>query len=432
MSVLSIAKPPAGSSRSKPVATVGEVNVLAPTGSSAYYRLTWTNPDGTAGRTSGGRTQPDAEAKASALNVMPARAAGGKAMTPLLEVAEDYLSSRAGRNAKTGGDWDASQLKQMKPKVARCLRGHTTRTAMEVDRKLLDLMRSQAGTRRTRRENATTLRGFLRWGATQGYFSAEQAELAELLPVRVYDPVGEVAGTEAPKRRTRVRNVGESEIYISGEDAPGGLQIVALADQLELAFPAWGRLAPELAADAGPRWAELFQLVAGDVVATQAVLSKRGKVKQPAMVHLRIDWHIDRGADAGQDRRKPPKGKKRRKSGVSEVSITGFRLHEALLARRAAALREQAEGTNPEALLFPAPDGGLWHHIAFSNDVFKPAAPAAGWPHQTWTYVGQRWNVAAVTVQAAVGHSAQGPARGRPTRGRRAVRSSSASRRCAG
>ena len=38
---------------------------------------------------------------------------------------------------------------------------------MDLDRSLLDRMRSQAGTRRTRRENATALRGLLRWGATQ-------------------------------------------------------------------------------------------------------------------------------------------------------------------------------------------------------------------------------------------------------------------------
>ena len=118
---------------------------------------------------------------------------------------------------------------------------------MDLDRSLLDRMRSQAGTRRTRRtrrENATALRGLLRWGATQGYVTAEQAEL---LPLGVYDLIGGVSGTEAPPRRRREREAGQSEDYVSNEDAPSGAQIVCPGEHLALALPKWGRLAPELA-----------------------------------------------------------------------------------------------------------------------------------------------------------------------------------------
>lgn len=377
------------SRRGLPIAVVGRVNVLAPTGSGPYYRLTWTQPDGKPGRTSGGRTKAGALAKAAGLDAGLARAAGAKAMTTLDVVAEDYLSSPVGRNQKTGGDWDPSQLRQMRAKVNRVVRAHTQQRAMDVDRKLLDLMRSQAGTPRTRKENATTLRGLLRWGATQGYFTAEQAEL---LPVNVYDLAGEVAGTQAPKRRTRVREVGESENYISDEDAPNRKQLVALGEALQLPRDT-GRLAAELAADSGPRWAEQFQLTAEDVKHTPARTTKKGKV-QKARVHLQIDWQIDSGAKAGGKRRKPPKGKKRRRAGVGAVSITGYQLHDALLARAAEAKREQAAGTNPEALLFPTENGDLFFYTAFSNDYFKPAALAAGWPRQEWTYVGHKWHEA--------------------------------------
>ena len=128
----------------------------------------------------------------------------------------------------------------MRSKLKRCLRGHGKKTAMDLDRSLLDRMRSQAGTRRTRRENATALRGLLRWGATQGYFTAEQAEL---LPLGVYDLIGGVSGTEAPPRRRREREVGQSEDHVSHE--------------------------------------ELFQLTASNVIVTPAVHSKKGKLKQP-------------------------------------------------------------------------------------------------------------------------------------------------------
>lgn len=372
--------------RNSPLVTVGRVNVLAPTGTSAYYRLTWTQPDGSLGRTSGGRTQESAVAKATGISAWLGQAAGGKAMATLKAITDDYLSSGVGRNQKTGGDWSESQLTQMRPKIARVIRGHGHRLGMDVDRQLLDRMRSQAGTRNTRRENATALRGLLRWGATQGYFTAEQAEL---LPVRVYDLAGDVAGTAAPKRRTRVRNVGESQIYISTEDAPCTQQIDALARALVLPMGT-GRLAVELAADAGARWGEQYQLTADDVVYTPAHTASDGTFAR-ARLHVKIDWQISSGAPAGGNRRKPPKGNKRRKAWVAAVTITGYRLHDALLARCAEARQEQAAGTNPEALLFPAERGDLFFHTAFSNDYFKPAALAADWPHQEWLYVGDRW-----------------------------------------
>ena len=378
---------PARDRRNPPLLTVGSVNVLAPTGTSPYFRLTWTNPDGTAGRTSGGRTREGAAAKAAGISAWLGQAAGGKAMTSLEAIADEYLSSPVGRNQKTGGDWSASQLTQMRPKVARVIRGHGQRLGMDVDRKLLDRMRSQGGTRRTRKENATALRGLLRWGATQGYFTAEQAEL---LPTNVYDLAGDVAGTEAPKRRTRVRSVGESLIYISTEDAPCRGQVDALARMLDLPMGT-GRLAVELAADAGPRWGEQYQLTADDVVYTPAQTNSDGELEE-ALLHLSIDWQIASGAPAGGNRRKPPKGNKRRKASVSAVTVTGYLLHEELLARCAQAREEQANGTNPEALLFPTEGGDLFFHTAFSNDYFKPAALEAGWPHQEWVYVGDRWS----------------------------------------
>lgn len=388
MSALSLVPEPAQPTRSQPIRVVGAVAVLAPTGSSPYYRLTWTNPDGTAGRTTAGKTEAGAVGKAEHLAATLRRAAGGKAMTPLSDIVAEYLSSPQGRNGKTGGDWGRSQLKQMRAKLKRCLRGHTTVLAMEVDRDLLDRMRSQAGTRRTRRENATALRGLLRWGASKGYFTAEQAEL---LPTNVYDLTQQVSGTEAPPRRHRSRSVGESEDYIADEDAPSGPQIIALGEQLQLLLP-WGRLAPELAADCGARWGEMFQLTAYDVVVTPAVYSKKGKLKQRAKVHVKIDWQVDPAGEANSARRKRPKGYKRRKAGVGETSITGYALHKALLARRDEALREQAAGKNEQALLFPTETGKMFHYTAFINDYFKPAALAAGWPHQKWIYVGSRWD----------------------------------------
>lgn len=64
--------------RARPVAVIGPVNVLAPRNDQRYYRLTWTNPDGTAGRTSGGTTLAAASAKATGLDVQLQQAAGSR------------------------------------------------------------------------------------------------------------------------------------------------------------------------------------------------------------------------------------------------------------------------------------------------------------------------------------------------------------------
>ncbi|MCW2616430.1 MAG: hypothetical protein JWN08_3424 [Frankiales bacterium] len=68
--------------RARPVAVIGPVNVLAPRNDQRYYRLTWTNPDGTAGRTSGGTTLAAASAKATGLDVQLQQAAGSRSRSP--------------------------------------------------------------------------------------------------------------------------------------------------------------------------------------------------------------------------------------------------------------------------------------------------------------------------------------------------------------
>lgn len=92
--------------RTAPAAVIGQVNVLAPTGASAYYRLSWTNPDGTAGRTTGGKELAAGHRQGDAAAGQLERAAGGRAMTPLAEILEDYLSTGVGRHGKIRGGQD--------------------------------------------------------------------------------------------------------------------------------------------------------------------------------------------------------------------------------------------------------------------------------------------------------------------------------------
>jgi integrase len=175
--------------------------------------------------------------------------------------------------------------------------------------------------------------------------------------------------------------VTEKAEHIRHEDAPSAEQVVAVGEQLKKVFT-WGRLAPEVGASCGPRWGEMFQLTAYDI--------DRSGQKPKLLIYAQIDPAARVRACA--DRRKLPKGEKTRETGIPEVTFTGYPLRAELEKRCKQALEEQAAGTNPEALLFPAVRGGMHHHSSFMSDYFAPAAIAAGWPHQEWVEVCDRWD----------------------------------------
>jgi integrase len=357
---------------------VGAVTVLSPTGSDPYFRLTWRDPDGRRGGTSAGRDRAGALAKAAAKDAELSRSTGPRAATPLGEVGDAYTATGVGRNQhyrRTGRrDWTETHRIQTRRKIARALDGFEDVLCWEVDRPLLDKARAQGGTEQMVQDLTSALRGLLRWGHPEGYFSAGQAQL---LPDRspLVKPVR--PSTPAPSRRAQVREAGASPDFIRPEDAPSNDLVRALGQQLNEVFPRWGRLAAELAAYCGPRWGEQFQLTAHDVVTTGA---------HPCLV---IDWQVDPmgHADDVGERRKRPKGEKTRIVGIPEVTPTGFPLLRALVRRAETARREQAaEGAyNPDGLLFPTVTGRLFHHSSFHTDYAVPAAIAAGWPHQFWS-----------------------------------------------
>lgn len=361
--------------RARPVDVIDSVAVFAPANPGGYYRLRWTGLDGRRADTSGGRDLDGARSKAAKVAAGLARAAGPQATTTLAELFKLYLE--AGSSPYTGRPWRRSTRNQIEDNLGRALRGHTEAAAMDVTRELLDQMRAQAGTPHMVRINTTALRAFLLWGYrhSPSFFTAAQADL---LPPRVVMPAPAVKGTPAPTRRTRARRVGQAEDYIHEEDAPSASQVRALSRALEHRVGPWGALAPELAANCGPRWGEQFQLRAPDIH-----LDGCHEAEQP---HLHIDWAMDPGApaDAPNGRRARPKGDKTRIAPLPAVSSTGESLNDMVCDRVDAALDEQASGANADALLFPAPRGGLWWHTSFEADLLRPAMVEAGWPLREW------------------------------------------------
>jgi integrase len=368
--------------RAAPVEHVGAVAIYAPT-AKGYHRLKWIEPDGRTGDTSGGRDLEGARWKATEIDARLAMAAGPCAVTTLAQLVGQYLAE--GTSPYTGEPWQRSYRQQLEDTLLRTIRSHEYFRAMDLDRGLCDTLRAQGGTRRMVVQNTSALRGFLLWGYQHRnrYLTAAQAEL---LPRGAVLPNPSILGTAMPQRRRRARAVGEHPGYVREEDAPGRAQVIALSTQLARCFPSWGELAPELAANAGPRWGEQFQLTAADVH-----LDGCAGYSHP---HFHIDWQIDPGAGATSSagRRTRPKGHKTRVAPIPELSFTGFRLRDALTARVEAALAEHAAGTNPEALLFPADRGGLLWYTGFESHQLIPAMRAAGWPLQTWTETRDIWS----------------------------------------
>jgi hypothetical protein len=348
------------STRCKPVKAVGAVNVLAPSAKSPYFRLTWIEPDGRPGRTSGNRTLAQAMSKANGIDAGLQRATGPKGLTPLGQVMEEYLASPVRRNQKTKKDWSPSHHRQASQVLHRVLRGHESCPALTVDRTMADSMRAQAGTERTVTENTSMLRGLLRWGNVHGCFSAGQAEM---FPNKCATVAPALKGTSAPDRRRKGRKVTETVEHVRDEDAPSAGQVVAGGEELSRFFPKWGRLAPEVGASCGPRWGEMFQLTAYDI--------DRSGQKPKLLIYAQID--PAGSVRRGDDRRKLPKGEKTRETGIPEVTFTGYPLRAELEKRRIQALAEQAAGLNPEALLFPAAKGGMHHHSSGGRQLGKSA-----------------------------------------------------------
>lgn len=378
-------KGPVRVTRQPPAETIGRVRIFAPTARCRSYRLRWTEPDGTPGDTTAGRDLKAARTKATRLDRRLAGGAGPAATTPLGEIFTAYLAH--GCSPYTDRPWRSSTRTQIEDNLGRALRGHEAVPARDLDRALCDALRSRAGTPQMVRINTTALRAFLLWGYrhSPSYFTAAQAEF---LTPGVVMPRPALAGTPAPTRRDRTRRVGQADDYVEDEDAPSADQVGALGEALEDLVGSWGRLAPEVAANCGPRWGEQFQLTADDAHPDGCPLAR-----DP---HLHLDWQIDSGAHAGDPggRRCRPKGDKTRIAPLPAVSFTGFSLSDHLVARLGAARAEQSAGLNPTALLFPARRYGLWWHSAFDADVLIPAMRAAGWPLRDWVEEHDVWTPA--------------------------------------
>lgn len=362
---------------------IGAVTLTGPT-SKGYFRLRWTEPDGTPGDTTAGRDLDAAIVKATDLDRRIGQASGPRATCSLSDVLGAFIAD--GHSPyKDKKRYKQAYLQHMQVTLGRGLRGMESVRAMDLDRAGCDRICQQSGTTSGVSEITTTLRSLLRWGYQNGYFTPAQVELlprggARPAPARPRTRVLIDDGGQA--RRARMN--GQHPDYIAEEDCPDAARLARLGASFQEQFPLWGELACEFAAGTGARWGEQFQLTAPDVH-----LDGCHRYTSP---HVHINWQIDSSRVAGEEGRALPKGNKTRVVPIPKRSITGYRLRRALRERIEAARNEQLAGANPQALLFPAERGGLLWHTSFSGDHLLPAMIAAGLPVQTWMIHESVWD----------------------------------------
>lgn len=377
----------------------GHVVLHEPTPNRPYYRLDYRDQTGQRHQPNVGRSPAAALARAQQLDAELSHLSGGQDDRTLGDLMDEYLSTPVGRHRSahgrlTGRNWSPSQYASVRGDLRRAVAEVRELPAWQLDRATIDHMRTACGTMGQVSALTGRVRCFLRWCEEQGALTREQVALlpATLAPVkrpRYAQPA------PRPQRLHVAPLQGRSEAYIDEEDCPTRQEVLDLAAALGQRVPAWGELAVHLAVGCGLREGEQFQLRADDL-----------RPVGDGEYDLHVDWQWS----SVPGRRSRPKHGKRRIVPLNGLPTRdGYPLLEALLARAEAARAERAAGRNPEALLFPAPRGGMWWSTSLSTKRIVPAMKSASWAftmvQETRTVRGGRRKTVAVTQMHRTWHS---------------------------
>lgn len=332
----------------------GLIAVDAPTDGKPYWRLTYYD-HGRRRQLSGGKTHKSASIKAALiLHRLKADLDDDLGLTRGNEVLDLWLDpntlskGQKKRQAGTlvGYGWYTDRYIRPVLGALRAEQWHRHHF-----RKIVQSPPTQGEGERCRR----VLSSFLTWALVCGYITESQQLM--LKAARWKAPPGHVA---KPSRTAGANESGEDESYLPEEDAMDAIALGAVAKAMGTRYKL-GELYVEFAAATGLRQGELFA-VGADVVDLN---NRRVRVVE--------QWNQKVRALT------LPKGGKRRTTiWVAGPTITGYDLQSNLACRVADALAEREAGSNPLALLFPAPGGGHWNASNFDERVWVPAMAAAG------------------------------------------------------
>lgn len=348
----------------------GHVTLYSPTDRRPYYRLDYVDRDGRRCQRSVSRDPVHALTEAKNIDDALSRQHGQAGHRTLGDLAADYTSTARGRmrtpqGRATGRDWQPTQHDDVRRIMRRAVEEVHQVQAWDLDRETIDTMRTACGTFGQVQQMTSTVRNFLRWCEEQGALSAEQVALLPAVNATILAP--RFPQPEARPARARLSRLqGQSPDFVGEEDCPSRNDVQSLARALQAAV-SWGELAVHTAVGTGLRVGEQFQLTADDIQCTKGE------------TFVRVDWQWS----TVPGRRAAPKHRKRRVIPVCVLTRDGYQLERELIARAHAARAEQRAGTNPDALLFPAPAGGMWWASGLLTKLLIPAMKSAGWNYVT-------------------------------------------------
>ncbi len=211
----------------------------------------------------------------------------------------------------------------------------------------------------------------LAWGYEAGYLTEGQSRLAHT--ARWTAPEGSTYRA-APTRRDQAKAHAPSAGAARGGNVMTHAQLDAFAKECQKRY-GHGALLIHASANLGTRSAETRLLTADPKVQERQL----GNYVDLEAMEVRVRFQVS-GAD--QQGSSLPKVSKVRDIVIPPDGFIAskFKLQDALRARCEEALREQAAGTNPRALLFPVLGKGLvWDEGNLRSDVWGPAAIDLGW-----------------------------------------------------
>jgi hypothetical protein len=213
------------------------------------------------------------------------------------------------------------------------------------------------------------LRTFMRWAHTAGYVTAEQVLLVEQITWTPPASSGYVAAET--RRRQSSYHYGTQEE--SGGQIPSHKQVEQFANACQ-GFYVFGEGLIHVSANIGSRANETFVFTADRKVYESGL----GNFVDLENRRVLIAWQFN---SSNPTKPKPTKTKSRRSTFIPFVEniSTGFDVFEWLRIRSIEALKEQKQGKNNLALIFPNRYGKVHNLHSFTKSVIHPASAGLGW-----------------------------------------------------
>lgn len=347
------------------IMTYEGVTIMSPRGPRPYWRVKfyW---NGRSFERSGGRTFQSVwcviEEMGQKLHSLKLQQEGKpeKSFKTVAQMIEDYFA-----NFGPAGDWSVRTLGDRTNDFMHLLVIGKSVPCVGLTQHHLRTFIATASTGARARHLKGVLGTLLRWGASTGYLTDQQAKF--VTDVQWAMPKDYVS---IPSRRDQAKTHDPLASGVLRGNVPTHAQVSAWATECGTRY-IHGEGLIHTDANLGLRSAEL-RIMTADI---RVALKGEGNLVRPDSGEVLVRFQ------AGRFTGKLPKGSKQRNVVIPPIDMisTGFDVRAFLSTRCTEALKEQINGDNPNALIFPDPDGNVWADYSLRKMVWAPAAVALGW-----------------------------------------------------